>query len=84
LVQLSEGAMISLVMAMALMAAGEPAAPADKKAKDPNEMVCKREKASGSNMKTRVCMTAQQWEDRRVQDKEMVDGAQRSQPMKGE
>lgn len=77
--------MISLVMAMAMLAAGEPAAaPADKKAKDPNEMVCKREKASGSNMKTRVCMTAAQWEARRETDKEMVDAAQRSQPMKGE
>lgn len=76
--------MISLLMAMAMFAGEPAAAPAAKKVNDPNQMVCKREKASGSNMKTRVCMTAAQWEDRRVQDKEMVDGAQRSQPMKGE
>jgi hypothetical protein len=83
--KLLEGAMISLVMAMALFASGEPAAaPAPKKAKDPNEMVCKREKVSGSNMKSRVCMTAAQWEERTERDKEMVDAAQRSQPMKGE
>lgn len=76
--------MISLMMAMAMLAVEPAAAPAQdaKKAKDPNEMVCKREKASGSNMKVRVCMTAAQWEDRRAQDKEMLDGAQRSQPMK--
>lgn len=78
--------MISLMMAMAMFAA-EPAAapaaaPAAKKVQDPNEMVCKREKASGSNMKVRVCMTAAQWEDRRAQDKEMLDGAQRAQPLK--
>jgi hypothetical protein len=74
--------MISLFMAMAMFAADPAAASADKKAKAPNEMVCKREKASGSNMKTRVCMTAAQWEERREADKEMIDGAQRSQPMK--
>lgn len=76
--------MISLVMAMALAAAETPAAPAGKKADDPNAMVCKREKVSGSNMKQRVCMTARQWEERREQDKEMLDNAQRSQPMKGQ
>jgi hypothetical protein len=78
--------MISLVIAAALLAANGPSAtPADaKKAKDPNEMVCKREKVSGSNMKQRVCMTAGQWEARRETDREMVDAAQRSQPMKGE
>lgn len=79
--------MISLVIAAALLAANGPsAAPADAKkaTKDPNEMVCKREKVSGSNMKQRVCMTAGQWEARREQDREMVDAAQRSQPMKGE
>lgn len=75
--------MISLFVAMAMFAAEPAAAPADKKAaKGPNEMVCKREKASGSNLKTRVCMTAAQWEERREADKEMVDNAQRSQPMK--
>jgi hypothetical protein len=78
--------MISLMIAAALLAADTPsAAPADaKKANDPNAVVCKREKVSGSNMKQRVCMTAAQWESRREQDREMVDAAQRSQPMKGE
>ena len=77
--------MISLMIAAALLAAdGSGAAPADKKAKDPNEMVCKREKVSGSNMKQRICMTAAQWEARREQDREMVDAAQRAQPLKGE
>lgn len=77
--------MISFVIAAALLAANGPTATpaADKKAaKDPNEVVCKREKVSGSNMKQRVCMTAAQWEARRETDREMVDAAQRSQPMK--
>jgi hypothetical protein len=74
--------MISLVLAMALLAADGPTPAPDKKADDPNAVVCKREKVSGSNMKTRVCMTAAQWEERRQQDKDMVDEAQRKQPMR--
>lgn len=76
--------MVFLALTMAMFAAGEPVgAAADKSAKDPNEIVCKREKVSGSNMKTRVCMKAHEWEERRQQDKEMIDDAQRRQPMKG-
>ncbi len=76
--------MVVLAMTMAMLAVAEPAtAPADKAAKDPNEIVCKREKVSGSNLKQRVCMPAREWEERRQQDKEMIDDAQRRQPMKG-
>lgn len=73
--------MIAILLAAALLADGPAAAPEAKK--DPNEIVCKREKVAGSNMKQRVCMTVRQWEDRREQDKEMLDDAQRRQPMKG-
>jgi hypothetical protein len=75
--------MVSLLIAAALLAADPGAASDDKKKPaDPNAIVCKREKVSGSNMKQRVCMTAAQWEERREQDKDMVDEAQRKQPMR--
>jgi hypothetical protein len=84
--------MISLVFAAALLAAGEPAAapasaagqaatPAKKTAaKDPNEMVCKREMVLGSRMKERICMTQAQWDTRRSDDRDNVEKAQSIRP----
>lgn len=84
--------MISLVFAAALFAAGEPAAaqaastaaPAAKAPKvDKNGMVCRREAVIGSKMKTRICMTQGEWDERQRQDREMVEKAQSAKPLQG-
>lgn len=82
--------MISLVIALA-MAAAEPAAPAaaaaaqapaktEKVNKD--GLVCKKEPVLGSRMKQRICLTAEQWEQRRQDSRDELDAAQRNQPMR--
>lgn len=83
--------MISLVLAAALFAAGEPAAqaatdaPKPAAAKSPkadkNGMVCVKEAVSGSKMKTRICMTQAEWDARKATDREMIDQAQRNRPL---
>lgn len=86
--------MISILLAAALFAAGEPAAsdaakPAEAAKADkgpkPNKdgMICRREAVLGSRMKQRVCMTQTEWDQRRQQDRDMVDQAQRNQPLTG-
>ena len=88
--------MISLVFAAALFAAGEPAAaqaatpattatpPAAKAAKaDKDGMVCRREAVVGSKLKTRICMTQAEWDQRQRDDREMVDKAQSLKPLQG-
>jgi len=86
--------MISLVMAAMLMAApaadpattsAAPAAAADKKAPKPNKdgMICKKEAVLGSRMPSRLCMTQAQWDERKATDRDMVDQAQRNQPLRG-
>ena len=87
--------MISLVLAAALFVAGEPAAApaadaakatkaADKAgAKDPNAQVCRREAVAGSRLKTRICMTQAEWDERQRQDREMVEKAQSLKPLQG-
>jgi predicted secreted protein len=86
--------MISLVLAAALFAAGEPAAAqatteapkaaADKGPKpDKNGMICVKEAVSGSKMKTRICMTQAEWDQRKATDREMIDQAQRNRPLTG-
>lgn len=44
---------------------------------DPNRMVCRREKVTGSRLATRkTCMTAAQWENMRAQNKQDLDRIQ--------
>lgn len=44
--------------------------------KDPNALVCHSENSTGSRLVTKVCMTAQQAELRRIQDRESLRQAQ--------
>ena len=44
--------------------------------KDPNALVCHSESTTGSRLMTKVCMTAQQAELRRLQDREALRQAQ--------
>jgi hypothetical protein len=86
--------MITLVFAVALMAAGEPAAapasgaaapaPASgKAAKDPNAMVCRKEAVIGSRMKQRTCMTQAQWDARQADDRAELEHAQSTKSLSG-
>jgi hypothetical protein len=51
---------------------------------DPNEVVCQRESVVGSRLATRrVCMTRQQWADRRSQDRQDTERSQLIVPCAG-
>jgi hypothetical protein len=84
--------MIALVFATALMAAsptaGETAAqpaatakPAKAAKASGTDTVCKKEPVVGSRMKTRVCMTQQEWDQRANDAKDELDAAQRNRPL---
>jgi len=45
---------------------------------DPDRMVCVREKKTGSRMTTRVCKTAREWEQERIDNQEAIRNATRS------
>lgn len=48
-----------------------------RKARDPNEVVCKKEEVLGSRLQTRkVCMTRAEWAERRRLDREEIRRAQ--------
>jgi hypothetical protein len=84
--------MISLVFAAALMAgapaAGEPAqaatstAPAKAEKPKPTDVVCKKEPVLGSRMKSRICMTQAEWDERQRQDREDLNKTQTQQPLR--
>ena len=45
--------------------------------KDPGRIICEKVEETGSRLSARrVCMTAQQWDDRRRTDREGVENAQ--------
>lgn len=80
--------MIALVFAAALMAAAPPAGEtvAQQTASKPtkatkSDLVCKKESVVGSRMKSRVCMTQAEWDQRAVDAKDEVDAAQRNRPL---
>ncbi len=62
-------------------AAAEPAAEATN---DPNRMICKKEKVSGTRLSTKkVCMTAAQWAQRQRDERQATDRAQANRPKSG-
>jgi len=69
---------------VAAVPAGAQASDA-KKAKDPNEVVCEKQKELGSRVATkRICMTRAQWAERRLTDRQEVEKAQINRGMRGE
>lgn len=75
--------MISLILSVALVAAGDSAADGTAKAPKVNKdgMICKKEHVVGSRMPQRVCMPPEQWEARRAEDRDNLDQAQRQKPL---
>ena len=77
--------MIALLLSVALMAAAPAAAqPAatPKSVKDKGgDLVCKKEAVVGSRMKSRVCLTQAEWDQRAADAKSVVEGVQRSKPL---
>lgn len=66
-----------LVAALAMFPAA--AAAGDKKAenKDPNRMICEKQAVSGSRLAVkRVCMTAAEWEIRKLEDRQAIEKGQ--------
>jgi hypothetical protein len=50
---------------------------ATSKEKDPNRIICQRIEETGSRVAAKkVCMTAQQWEEKRRADREYLEDAQ--------
>ena len=45
---------------------------------DPDRMVCQRQKKTGSRMTTRVCKTAREWEQERLDNQDAIRNATRS------
>lgn len=45
---------------------------------NPNRMVCYREKDTGSRLSTRICKTAAEWEQQRIENQEAMRNATKS------
>ncbi len=45
---------------------------------DPNRMVCRRQKETGSRLPSRVCKTAGEWEQERLDNQDAIRNATRS------
>ena len=75
------GALLGCVAAVPASAQAKDAA----KQKDPNEVVCEKQKELGSRVATkRICMTRAQWAERRLTDRQEVEKAQINRGMRGE
>lgn len=75
---------LALTAAVAMPAAAQGQAPAQsasaagQKAKDPNRIICEREEVLGSRLASKkVCLTAQQWQERRREHRETLEQFQR-------
>jgi invasion protein IalB len=72
----SSGALLfAAAPALAQTQAANQPAPASKK--DPNRIICERVEEIGSRLASKkICMTAQQWEEKRRSDRESLEDAQ--------
>jgi hypothetical protein len=62
---------------MALIPAVAAAEEKKPDAKDPNRVICEKQEVLGSRVATkRVCMTAAEWDARRLEDRQNVDRQQ--------
>ncbi len=74
-VKLSQGLLLVATLGMIPSAA----AAEEKKAesKDPNRMICEKQAVSGSRLAVkRVCMTAAEWEVRKLEDRQAIEKGQ--------
>jgi hypothetical protein len=71
-------AAITAVSLLSLVATSATAQDDSKrKARDPNEVVCKKEEVLGSRLQTRkVCMTRAEWAEQRQLDRQNVERSQ--------
>lgn len=66
------------MLAGGLAAVAQAADTSGDKAKDPNRKICEKVEVTGSRLgATKVCMTAQQWEDQRRAQRDDLENAQR-------
>lgn len=73
-----------LLLAILVAAPAEARKPRDVDAKDPNKVICRTEEVIGSRLASkRTCMTAQQWEDMRREQRTTVDRIQAFKPQQG-
>jgi invasion protein IalB len=81
--------MIALVFAAALMAAAPAAAETAAQATPPtksekakkDDLVCKKEAVVGSRMKTRVCLTQAEWDQRQADARADIEKGQSVKPL---
>ena len=69
----------TLLVVAALGVASAASAGEEKKStvKDPNRIVCEKQEELGSRLSSkRVCMTAEQWAQKRREERQMIDRAQ--------
>jgi hypothetical protein len=83
-IAVAASAVASPVLAQTGPAPQPPQADGAKKAKDPNEMVCERQRDPASRLASaKVCHTRAEWADLRHQDRQMIDEAQTRRGMNG-
>lgn len=75
----------STVLIVPPLSAQAPVQPvAQAKASNADEVICQKEEVIGSRLAThRVCLTRQQWAERRLLDRQSVEGSQRGACLKG-
>jgi hypothetical protein len=68
---------IAILAAIALIPATAIAADKTVDKKDPNRIICEKQGVVGSRLATkRVCMTAAEWETKRLEDRQAIEKAQ--------
>jgi hypothetical protein len=68
---------VLLVTAALGMASAATAEDKKKEAKDPNRIICEKQEELGSRLGSkRVCMTAAEWQQKRLNERQMIDRSQ--------
>jgi len=72
------GLMFALVIAAGCASSPDTASASAAIEEDPDRMVCRRVKETGSRLASRTCKTAADWEEERLLNQEMMRNRQRS------
>lgn len=68
---------LAVIAGLTLVSAAAAAAEKTASKKDPNRMVCEKQAVEGSRIASkRVCMTAAEWQAKRLEERQVIDKSQ--------
>jgi hypothetical protein len=73
---ISAAAVLSIAVSVGVLAEDQPPTNSAPTASDPDRVICKSTKVTGSHLPTKICHTAREWEKMRQEARDVIEHGQ--------